>query len=547
MSELSVNGVSKDKQRSSTVRILFAIHGWSGAVLGLLLYAVILTGAVAVFHEEIGKWTSPLPLQPEAVFMPGLDKAVKSIAPTIDSKYYDEVDMFPTTAERLGVFFHIHVHPEGGGQPYAEGVMIRFDPGTWEVVSRQEGKADDIKAADNKRALGRFLVRLHVRLYVPEPWGLILTGILGLAMMVAAITGLIVHRKLIKDLFMQRVSLRNPLLTTRDRHVAAGSWNLIFAFLLAFTGSFFSFAGSFGFPILAMVSTGGDQEKLAQIAIGLPQPYDDSAAGVVNLDTLIGDAKSRARDAHSHPESLAIRRLTIQRWGQADAIAVVANTPALGDLVSSTLVYHGATGEFIKEKPQLGTRPSLGNDLLGIIRPLHFGDFAGVISKAIWFGLGIAAAYVTFTGLLLWTQRRYEQREWRLLAKMTVWMGYGLPLSLALTPTGYFLAIMFELQALTVVKWTFVTGTVYASIISYFTSDLQILRKHMLYVVSISLFAAVALRWFSGGMDWFTALNAGWVEIPAFDTIFLIAALLILFRLYIKQPETTLFIKPVKA
>ena len=69
----------------------------------------------------------------------------------------------------------------------------------------------------------------------------------------------------------------------------------------------------------------------------------------------------------------------------------------------------------------------------------------------------------------------------------------------------------------------------------------------MLYVVSISLFAAVALRWFSGGMDWFTALNAGWVEIPAFDTIFLIAALLILFRLYIKQPETTLFIKPVKA
>ena len=540
MSKLSANSVSKDTQRSSAVKMLFAIHGWSGAVLGLLLYAVILTGTVAVFHEEIGKWTSPLPLQPAALFTPGLDKAVKSIAPTIHSKYYDEVVIFPDTAERLAVFFHTHVHPEDGGEPYAEGVKIQFDPNTWEAVSRQEGKAHDIRAADNKSALARFLVELHVRLYVPEPWGLILTGILGLAMMVAAITGLIVHRKLIKDLFMQRMSLRNPLLTARDKHVAAGSWNLIFAFLLAFTGSFFSFAGSFGFPVLAMVSTGGDQEKLVEIVMGLPQPYDDSAAGVANLDTLISDVKSRGKDIYSHPEFL-----TIQRWGQADAVATIVNTPASGDLVSSTLVYHGATGEFIKEKPRLGTRSSLGNDLIGIMHPLHFGDFAGVISKAVWFGLGIAAAYVTFTGLLLWTQRRYEQREWRLLAKMIVWMGYGLPLSLAFTPTGYFLAIMFELQALTVVKWAFVIGITYASIISYFIGDLQILRKHMLHVISISLFAAVVLRWFSGGMDWFTALNAGWAEIPAVDIIFLIAASLILFRLYIKQPATALVIKPV--
>ena len=36
---------------------LTAMHGWSAVVLGLLLYAVIATGAVAVFADEIGRWS----------------------------------------------------------------------------------------------------------------------------------------------------------------------------------------------------------------------------------------------------------------------------------------------------------------------------------------------------------------------------------------------------------------------------------------------------------------------------------------------------------
>ena len=36
---------------------LTAVHGWSAVVLGLLLYAVIATGAVAVFAAEIGRWS----------------------------------------------------------------------------------------------------------------------------------------------------------------------------------------------------------------------------------------------------------------------------------------------------------------------------------------------------------------------------------------------------------------------------------------------------------------------------------------------------------
>jgi uncharacterized iron-regulated membrane protein len=41
-------------------KTLVGIHGWAGAVLGLLLYAVIVTGTAAVFTHEINAWSAGL-------------------------------------------------------------------------------------------------------------------------------------------------------------------------------------------------------------------------------------------------------------------------------------------------------------------------------------------------------------------------------------------------------------------------------------------------------------------------------------------------------
>ena len=39
-------------------KLMVAVHGWSGVVLGLLLYAVIVTGTAAVFAQEIKFWSA---------------------------------------------------------------------------------------------------------------------------------------------------------------------------------------------------------------------------------------------------------------------------------------------------------------------------------------------------------------------------------------------------------------------------------------------------------------------------------------------------------
>ena len=234
------------------IKRLTAIHGWSAVVLGLLLYAVVATGAVAVFANEIGRWSVGAPREAQPLDVP-IDARVRQLAGEVDPEYLHDVGMWSGEGSDLHVFFHTHaLNPETGLEDDL-GTMFRIDARTGATLDRHDGFIWHQPAAWETSALRKFLVELHVQLYLPDPWGPILTGILGLMMMAAVVSGLLMHRHLIRDLFLtERPGGR--LASVRDRHVLAASWSLPFAFLLAFTGSFFSFAGTVGFPLVASVA-----------------------------------------------------------------------------------------------------------------------------------------------------------------------------------------------------------------------------------------------------------------------------------------------------
>lgn len=501
----------------SRTKELLAIHGWSGVFLGLLLYAVILTGVISVFAHEIGEWSAPLPVASHELPEQGIDAAIRKAAAEIDPEFHESLFFFSDTAGRIRTFFH--KHDTRDGKPEERGVEFDIDPSTLQLLDRREGWADAIRDLNVPSALPDFFVELHVSLHLPNPWGLLVTGILGLAMLVAAVTGFLVHRHLIKELFTLRRK-KDPLLVKRDAHVIAGTWNLPFAFVLAFTGSYFSFAGAFAVPAVAMVAFGGDQEKLIETVVGTAVPENRTPAGFGNLDAMLADARRRAGAAPGF--------VGVEHMGRADAIVTVSMMPKDGKLSGTTFVYDGPSGAFVREKPALGLVPSIGNDLFVLMAPLHFGNFGGLWSKAVWFALGFAGAYVTLTGMLLWTTRRAEQPGWGKLARAAHWMGYGLPLALAAVPLARFTAPMLELDVRSAQNWTFITAAILATLIAWQVRDLDVLRRGLLGVTGIALLLAPPLRWISGGPGWGTAFEAGLAAVIALDLALLLAGALCL-------------------
>lgn len=499
----------------SRTKELLAIHGWSGVFLGLLLYAVILTGSIAVFADQISEWSSPLSHAMDKLPEQGMDAALRKAESEVDPQFREDAFFFSDAAGRVRMF--LHKDDKRDGKPEARGVEFDLDPKTLAVLDRREGWADDISDLNVPKALADFFVELHISLHLPNPWGLLLTGVLGLAMLVAAVTGFLVHRHLIRELFTLRRK-KDVLLTRRDAHVMAGTWNLPFSFILAFTGSYFSFASAFAIPAMAMVAFGGDQEKLIETVVGAPAVENKSPAAFGNIDAMLADVRARSGSEPSF--------VSISHYGRADARVTISTEPSEGKLSGGTYLYKGDTAGFIQQKPALGVVPSLGNDLFVLMAPLHFGNFAGLWSKLAWFALGFAGAYVTLTGMLLWTTRRVDQPGWGKLARASYWVGYGLPLALASVPLARFIAPVIDLNVHSTQNWTFIAAAALASITALSVRDLQLLRRVLLGATGIALLLMPLLRWLCGGPGWAMAFNEGLTTVIAFDITLLVAGVL---------------------
>ncbi|MEM0928730.1 MAG: PepSY-associated TM helix domain-containing protein [Pseudomonadota bacterium] len=492
---------------------LLAVHGWSAVILGLFLYVVVLTGSVAVLSHEIGLWSGGGHGHHNVLEHPLHDRIVELVDP-LDPAYHEEVSLFQNAAGSVFLFPHGH-ETTNEGSFVEKGVRYVLDPVSLEILQREEGTRSDF-APDHRSALDRFIVDLHVRLHAPNPWGLFATGILGFVMLSAAISGIILHKHLIKDLFVAP-RLSGLLLNRRDRHILAGSWSLPFSFILAFTGAFFSFAGTIGLPIVAMAAFGGDQVKAFEAVRGTPAIEDERPAPIYDLDAMLAESKERVG---STPQFL-----TISNWGRADAKLTVFHGPAEGKIQGSNHVYNAATGAYEGVKPLFGEKPSLGSAVFAWVGPLHFGNFAGLMSKAIWVALGLATCYVTLTGLQLWTQRRHESAVWRSMSRAIPIVGYGTPLGLLGAAFAFFASYPGPNPA----YWTavgFIAASIASIIMGLTIRERTQLSRSYQGVLAAGLVLLPILRvTLAEGLWWPQLISQGSVIIITMDLLMLVCGL----------------------
>ncbi|MEM8553496.1 MAG: PepSY-associated TM helix domain-containing protein [Pseudomonadota bacterium] len=492
---------------------LLSIHGWSGVLLGLLLYVCIFTGAIVVFEREINIWSQGQLAQSEGLGT-RVDHYFRVNARDVDPRYYEEVSIFRTAGGNFNYRFHTHETDPDTGRIVEPTVRLTVDGETGEVIDRFEGLPGD-QGPNPGTALRNFWVDLHVQLYVPAPWGLYLTGILGLAMMAAAVSGILLHKHMIRDAFVSaRSSMR--LVGARDLHVLAGTWGLPFAILLAFTGAFFSLAGTVGVPAMAWVAFNGDQEEMIETIIGLPEDLSTTPASMASLDYIIKDAHERTGGA--------VQSIQIMNYNTERARVMVRLSPAEGNLTGTTLGFDGPTRAFLGEQPAFGQDPSMGASLLSLIAPLHFGNFAGVLSKTVWLGLGLASAWVAATGMLLWTKRRQDEPLWQRFRHTIVGVIWGLPIAMLVSAVAYF----FTLPAGDPHFWTpmgFLAGALGVVALAW---DRDRAQDKLSLALALLCIAMPLLRLVTGGASWSEALIAGAAEILIIDLLLVVGGLVLL-------------------
>lgn len=495
-------------------KTLVAVHGWAAVILGFLLYAVVLTGAIAVFAHEIGHWSvgrsegNPVLAQP-------LDAHVKAAMASVPEEYREEVFVAESPRGNLRVWAHTH-RKRDTGRIEEFGILSEIDPQSGAVISRREGWRTEAFGEEPARALEQFFVDVHVQLHLPRPWGLLLTGILGLSMMVAAISGLLIHRHLLRDSFTLR-RRKATLVSSRDEHSVAATWGLPFAFLLAFTGTFFSFAISLGLPMVTMVAFGGDQAKMRQALTGAPAIVDKRPAETSNLDEILARARTRTSNAE-------INWLSVQHYDRKDALVTIRHEPGPGGLEPKTLVFNGVSGDFEQEKPRIGTKPSIGSAVFSTIGPLHFGNFAGVISKSLWLALGFSSCFMIATGLGLWLKRRADQPGWRWFSVVTAVVIYGLPLCLAASAYGF----LYFYPSPAAIRAPAIAFLICAALVGAYAAwvrDPENIETRLMFWLGASLFLLPLVRLATGGPGWLTALDTGALDTMTIDIALAIGGL----------------------
>lgn len=408
---------------------LVALHGWSATVLAILLYVVMLTGTIVVLDSEITAW-SVGQADTASVYGPRTGPLVDRFAAQVPSELHDTVFIGRGGNGTLSLFYGApRVHPDSGRQIFGRGFLV--NPQTGMLQKARAGYLGDVLSDRPERALSDFLVELHVQLHMPGRLGLYLTGLFGVTMLVAAITGVLIHKHILRDLFTtERPGAR--LVSFRDRHTLAGVWSLPFAVLLSFTGAFLSFAISLGLPVVALVAFGGDQERAIATVLGEQKQIDTTSAPMSDLTLILADAEQRAGGP--------LEAAQIHDYGTAGATVRTFHSQADGALAGTTLEYSGATGAFLDAPEIVGSAPSAGSTIAALMAPLHFGNFAGWWSRTIWVGLGGAMTYTIVSGMQLWLRRREHNPTWRHGSHALSIVAWGLPLAIALTTHAFLIA-----------------------------------------------------------------------------------------------------------
>lgn len=354
----------------------FRVHSFTGVVTGLMLFLICFSGTWAVVSHELD-WLA----NPDLRVQPGETRASWGELVDAVQAEYPEAEILWVRAPLYPVSTATALVDIDGGAM----TKIHLDPYTAEVTGRSS-------FVDFQR----FIRNFHMNLFSLGGFGIYLVSAFSVTLLVSLVAAMMFYRRWWTRFFRFRTGSGRVLLS--ESHKTAGLWSLWFLAVMAVTGIWYLFEiARLDFMDGKFSHAGFGASAIHEV----PAPVVAEGAERLPLDALIERIRQARPDLEIKMVGPGISHAGAM-YVEGDAGHVLVRSRANFVHVDAS---DGRTlySQDVSDLP-LYWRWSETAD------PLHFGDFGGLWSKAIWFVFGLALCGLILTGTWLHASRLAASR-----------------------------------------------------------------------------------------------------------------------------------------
>ncbi|ASM55612.1 hypothetical protein PNIG_a3759 [Pseudoalteromonas nigrifaciens] len=363
-------------------KTLFKIHSWVALIAIIPLIVISITGSVLVFKSEIDGLLMPnshfvVKALPERL---PIDKLIAKTERTYPNYIVVSWEIFnDDTADRVYLI-------KRGTEQWAK---LHLNQYTGDILSEPVGTS---------HYFTDWFLELHYTFLLndfknlPGQTGTVLGFFFAVFLLVLGISGLIIYRKFWRRLFSVRWRATLQIVLS-DIHKMTGVLGSPIIIILAITGGYFNWAVWYHEVI--------EHAQEEHYVLTNPLYSHD-----ISLQQILDDSKKQISTFNG-----TFLVLPLEPDENITLFGEVSTTNPLASEYANTITYSKLTGEHMAnwDIREVG----IGWQVIDSFRKLHFGYFAGLVSKVLWAVIGLSPVWLAGTGFYLWLTRRARKKQSR--------------------------------------------------------------------------------------------------------------------------------------
>lgn len=375
-------------------RTLSWLHTWAGLLVCWVLLLIFFAGSLSYFRHEISLWA-----EPELHRGTFQDYQANQLISQLDKGQHYIESHSPAETQRWLINF-----------PTQRSPMLSF---AWQLPpekGQRRGKIEQHTAlADGSGVItdvrdsrgGDFFYRLHFDLhYMPAITARYIVGVCTMFMLIALISGIVIHKRIFKDLFSfrQNKGARSWL----DAHNVSSVIALPYHLMITYTGLITLML----IYIPWTVSTAYPEDNQAFLKELNPARQTEKASGIyaeqVRLSQLLPQVQAEWGNA---PIKQVIVSYPQDKNSQ---VTFYQNTGKDVTDEATLLVFNGVTGELKYASPHEVSGTVATYDTM---MSLHTARFAAPLLRILFFFCGLLGCAMVATGTLMWAIRLRQKQQ----------------------------------------------------------------------------------------------------------------------------------------